>query len=863
MSRTTPTRLKICLRCQLHPGRSAPSTQPVATPLQSKWFTSSGLLARTTTQPTFEQTADRDLEKWEPPKERRWGSPNKPIGRLRGHKSRHMLESVANLQTEALGEPAQVIILRDPKLDDPRPLVNTNTTDRETPNTENPTLIELLAKLEAERGIISQEDVNANIEALHLSPATVLSQDGFSKLADELCKGFTTAQLTGYIHAFEAKQPPRHSTEKMKRPANLEEAEWTPVLVPRPNPPVDMSVTSTSVRNLTKKRKLAERVLRRCWNVQTEEEYESMGQIELYLGHRELSLLLRERNSLMQRFSETYNCQVGVSRSRRIVQVTGRRYDAQNLVLALKETVKSIACAEFDIAPLLSLREGASRVDVIEESIMEAISRSTDTEIERALDRNKVNIYYWNWKTANLEKARRLLLAQLELPNYSKSAVFTDTGSAAGSLALCRTDPGTELPLNERVIQWSRCRFGLAKANEITQLDRDLADDIRPTEVSKNIVTTSMSTMKRMWAFLQPVELENTAYSSHNDGAITGKGEATTRLQPISVQTVQHSGKAENPGLPARWSAHPASIVSVKLGQIVHNTTGLPPVHPMQLRGLLSKDTKNRSFLSGFSGMPNLLRIMQPLEAVSRQYLSMRLIPSPWMSSGLESIAGFPHVEISTLISEDTGEPQLPVVQAVVEENIADLMLPNMHADLRFSRRTNFTLLSPLLDRKVKEFVKSGELQVDGVRPPGAPPYVELQVPRRLTRGISATELELADDAGEQGVLVQYNLVGLGVQHRVQFDYHGWRVTYSDTNSGKVRGRRKELLMTMARNTPGVDKYPISELPPDFPAFFGDARRLITEIEDLSPKCPPTVSANSGVTEPVQPGGVLLGTAET
>jgi hypothetical protein len=34
--------------------------------------------------------------------------------------------------------------------------------------------------------------------------------------------------------------------------------------------------------------------LRRCWGVQTEEEYESIGQIGLSLGLQELSLLLRE-----------------------------------------------------------------------------------------------------------------------------------------------------------------------------------------------------------------------------------------------------------------------------------------------------------------------------------------------------------------------------------------------------------------------------------------------------------------------------------------------------------------------------------------------------------------------------------------
>ena len=137
------------------------------------------------------------------------------------------------------------------------------------------------------------EDVNTNIEVLRLNPATVLSQEAFSKMAAELCKGFTTAQLTGYIHAFEAKQPPKYPA-KMKGPANLEETEWTPRAVSKLIPPVEVGVTPVAVRNVTKKLRLAERVLRRCWGVQTEEEYESIGQIELCLRHHELSLLLRE-----------------------------------------------------------------------------------------------------------------------------------------------------------------------------------------------------------------------------------------------------------------------------------------------------------------------------------------------------------------------------------------------------------------------------------------------------------------------------------------------------------------------------------------------------------------------------------------
>jgi hypothetical protein len=92
----------------------------------------------------------------------------------------------------------------------------------------------------------------------------------------------------------------------------------------------------------------------------------------------------------MQRFSETYNCQVSISRSRRTVRITGKKYDAQNLALALKKTVKSIACAKFDMKPLLPLGEGISGVDMIEKPTIEAISLATDTEIEPGEGRNKV-----------------------------------------------------------------------------------------------------------------------------------------------------------------------------------------------------------------------------------------------------------------------------------------------------------------------------------------------------------------------------------------------------------------------------------------------------------------------------------------
>ncbi|KAH0556770.1 hypothetical protein GP486_005442 [Trichoglossum hirsutum] len=843
MSRTAPSELKICFRCQLRLSRRALYLRPKTTSvIQSRRFATSSSLAHATTGGPPDRAADSHKDEWKPFKKVKQA---RKLRAINGHLAR---PSVANLGTEALGEPAKVILLRDAMLSDPVSYADgirvsgaaqdLKSAGEKTPGTENLTLTELLAEVEEERGFIRQESVNKNIEALLPHPATVLSQESFSKLADELCRGFTAAQLASYIHTHEAKKSPSPSPPENKAPANLEQTEWTPVAAPIAKPQQE---ADAAVRSMTQKRRYAEGILKRCWRIQTEEEYESVGQLDLFVGHRELSLLLREKSSLMQGFSETYNCQVNVSRSRRIVRIMGRKYDAQNLALALRKTVKSIACGEFDMVPFLPLQEGSSIMEMIETPTIEAISRATDTEIEPDEGRNKFNIYYWGWKTVNLEKARRLLLARLKLPNRANSAVFADTESAEGLLALFRTEPGTELPLEERNVQWSRWRFGSPKGDGNPPSGGDLANDnTRPTKANKNPTTASGEPVAtRLWTFLQTVESENTVnnrhyYGEHIKDGVEGSGECNSNPTQASAreagtQNSYNCGREENQRLSTKWSTHPRLSIDVKLGQVLHNTDGLSPV---QVKKSLAKDTDHRSFSTGLPGLPNLLRIMKPLETASRQCLAMRLVPSPWMPSGLEGITMFPRVEIFVQINEDTNEPQLPVVQAVVEENIADLMLPNRLADLRFTKRTSVTLLKPLLDEKIRDFVSSGELRADGIQPPGVPAGIELQIPKRLILGDCTSDLELIKDSEEECALVQYILSGLDVRQSVRFDYGGWEVAYSDVNSGKVRGRRVELLMEMARSTPETgDSNSESSSLSGFPAFYADARRLVDEFE--------------------------------
>ncbi|KAH0542875.1 hypothetical protein FGG08_002735 [Glutinoglossum americanum] len=848
---TIPVLSGICLRCQMRLGRRL--RPDATTAIQFQRFASSRQFARAPTENPSGQIVDGHIKRWKP---------KSGFGKLRGLDGFLARTSVANLETGALGEPAQVIILRDALLEDVpwSPIIGTHTNDviqdfksiQETsPGTENITVTELLARAEEERGLISREDVNKNIETLRLQHATVLSQEDFSKLVDGLSRGFTTAQLADYMKDFKAGQPPNGSEQERKGPADSEITGWTPKSKPRG----EKGAVSATVQSVSLKQKYAINILKNCWGIQTQEGYESVGHIELCLGYQVLSLLLREsksfeRNPLMQSLSETYNCQVGVSRSRGIVRITGRKCDAQNLVLALNKTARSIACEEFNMTPFL--RGDIDGVDMIEKHIIEAISQTTGTEIKPGECRNKFNIYFWSWNTVNLEKARRLLLARLELPDRAKSAVFADTESVKGRLAFCRTEPGVELPLNERSTQWSRWRSRSTKKD-----GNSVGGGKRSTNTNQNSGAKSgKSVVAQIQAFLQPEEPGGA--NNHPDGEVM-KGGATAIIDYEStLDQVNLSNTGAQNSHNNREDVHQrppvtnlVSSVSVRLGQTLHNTSGLSPVRPGQVKELLSNNTDKR-FLTGLPGLPNLLHIMKPLETESRQYLATRLIPSPWMPSGLESITKFPPVEILMQVNENTGESQPPVVQAVVEENIADLMLPNRQADLRFSKRTTALLLETLLDEKIKGFVKSGQLRADGIQTPGALPSVELLIPKKLISGDSTLETgEFINGGGEGFTVVQYVLAGADIQQTVQFEYNGWKVRYSGIDSGKIRGRRVELLMMMSKVASEADGSSSGQSP-DFSTFFDDARRLVAEFDEPSSECPPTDLAEN---EPAQPSG--------
>ncbi|KAI9869884.1 MAG: hypothetical protein M1830_004967, partial [Pleopsidium flavum] len=147
-----------------------------------------------------------------------------PHGRLRGVPGRRVREGLASLGLEALGKPAEVIVLRDAELG----LKHAPKTAVEDATEENLSATDLLASVDAERGLLPPEDVVHNIEEFKtLWPHKGLSWDQWLEARKELCKAFTAIQLTHYIvHKTQANAMANAQNQKTSN--ILQKSTWTP-----------------------------------------------------------------------------------------------------------------------------------------------------------------------------------------------------------------------------------------------------------------------------------------------------------------------------------------------------------------------------------------------------------------------------------------------------------------------------------------------------------------------------------------------------------------------------------------------------------------------------------------------------------
>jgi len=219
-----------------------------------------------------------------------------PHGRLRGIPGRRVREGVANLGLKTLGKPAEVIVLRDAELG----LKQAPETAAEEVTEKSWSATDLLASLDAERGILPPEDVARNIEEFRtLWSQKGLEWDQWLEARKKLCGAFSTAQLTQYI-VHKTQQNAVINTQNQRTSNILRKSIWTPGETPFEGFRVDNMERKRLPNmspNLPRKEALAERVLGDCWDHHVRAEASDTGELEILLRPRDLSLLVHQSTS--------------------------------------------------------------------------------------------------------------------------------------------------------------------------------------------------------------------------------------------------------------------------------------------------------------------------------------------------------------------------------------------------------------------------------------------------------------------------------------------------------------------------------------------------------------------------------------
>jgi hypothetical protein len=211
-----------------------------------------------------------------------------PLGRLHGFRGPRLREKRAELNIDSLGTPAEVIVLRDAGFHS-KPL-------REIEELKVAEKVDILKQLDAERGLITQADVEKNIEEFKPKTKTI-SWDELQQLQRQLVSGFTTSQLIKYADAYGRRQKKGEEgneagTQKGSVGAIVRKTEWVPGISETGDDFEESALRGYDSEAFTHKQRLALLLLRQCWQIEAQEFIESTGEVELEVRGTELELLI-------------------------------------------------------------------------------------------------------------------------------------------------------------------------------------------------------------------------------------------------------------------------------------------------------------------------------------------------------------------------------------------------------------------------------------------------------------------------------------------------------------------------------------------------------------------------------------------
>ncbi|KAG9242141.1 mitochondrial inner-membrane-bound regulator-domain-containing protein [Calycina marina] len=723
----------------------------------------------------------------------RQGLSEHPLGKLFGYSGQMQRENRQILDIDALGNPTEVIILKDSGVTFKRhaPVIST-----EEQQSEN---VDILAKLDKERGIVGAKQVNENINSFHpIEGKEPRNWQEFNEVVQQIQSSFTQAQLASYIQKFIAKNP-RNVVEPIA--SKSKKIKYISPFLPKPSSSDDIAgydlAEGYSPKSYTAKQKLAVRLMRECWGLELPDLEDGIGELDVFLrSSSDFDLLIADKfgskcvQSVLKEISSRYSASGGksiqTSRKHTMIRLVARRDTCEKIVEEIEYALSNIQRREINLRDLrteCSPLEFANWADKhYGAPFMEQLAALTQTDIH-ITNKKKVIIAGIEEDSTNAslrtDAVVRLLLTSNDFSGRTISRLgFRHKDQGEG--ALHQYPASDNFTWRDKVFKWARWSSPVAReikrSDEVNVQSQDVSEAPKVSMAEKypEYPSSLPTATSEPW---DPKKLNWSKTLDITSSAMFGN----VLFSHLSPEKVKDTCWLRENAFNDQTFNSPSTF-----------TTKVP-----NMSGILTANIAS-------------LTCSTPLQTIK-----MRFRPNPFqplhksdnaVNIGHKSYA-CPPVEMLFSVRRQDGILTLQSIKAVLETENSDLLLPDMNVDLRFQQRTTSNLHIPHLGMPgalppgIEDFLNASNLSV-GERGRGrlaTPAKLMIPLQAHLCNDLDHKALT-SKTRGNQMFDVSYLFAGLEIMNTMLMETdNGWQLKYTSIEGGRAGGRRAELELLAAK----------------------------------------------------------------
>jgi len=413
--------LSICLRCQhrlsLQRGARRPGSQhPTRSPQHVRRFASGRSLREEQVLfddiATYDSTIGPPITKYKPE-----DRPHRYHGQRRLYPQRK-----DSLGIDVLGEPAEVLVLRDRQdLENHNAGViwNPSRGPDSSLTAEAFSSLAMLGEIEGERGLVDTDQVCENIENLKAvweanskNKSGVVTGADYTTLTSQLLNGFTVKQLAAYLqrtrrsahvdpmylrveysgklYARSNWRPGTTSMEQVKAPKLMKSV--------KDGGPQEEAAHEKPENNRLHKPTLVNKILSHRWQVKPKHDEDTVGELNIRLQWMHLNLIMNHSKArpltffkavltamvergILRQLSESYGAKIEASQRDRI-RVTSDYGTCLDVLKVIVLTLENIHCVEFDLPVQFKKNIYSGDFHESGQSMLRQIQELTNTTIE-------------------------------------------------------------------------------------------------------------------------------------------------------------------------------------------------------------------------------------------------------------------------------------------------------------------------------------------------------------------------------------------------------------------------------------------------------------------------------------------------